>query len=78
MAGSIFENIGYFYGVLIVCIILNQNAHTTDPLPLKSKVIPRLGIVSRSSVFCLVALLLLVLIPDRALSFTQGDLYRQA
>ena len=58
--------------------LLILTAHTVDPLPLKSKVIPRPGIVSRSSVFCLVALLLLVSIPDRALSFTQGDLYRQA
>jgi len=58
--------------------LLIQTAHTVDPLPLKRKVLPRAGIVSRSSVFCLVALLLLVSIPDRALSFTQGDLYRQA
>jgi Tfp pilus assembly protein PilF len=58
--------------------LLIQTAHTTDPLPLKRKRLPRVGIASRSSAFCVFALLFLVSFPDRALSFTQGDLYRQA
>ena len=53
-------------------------AHTANPLPRKSKSLPRVAIASQASVFFLVALLLLVSIPDMALSFTQGDLYRQA
>jgi Tfp pilus assembly protein PilF len=59
-------------------VLLIQTPHTADPLPLKRMVLPRVGIVSLSSVFCMVALLLLVSIPGRALSFSQGDLYRQA
>ena len=58
--------------------LLIQTAHTAAPLPLKRKAFSHVGIAFRFSVVCLVALLLLVSIPDRALSFTQGDLYRQA
>ena len=58
--------------------LMIQTAHTAAPFPHKRKALPRISRPSRSSVFCLVALLLLVSIPDRALSFTQGDLYRQA
>lgn len=58
--------------------LLIQTAHTADPLPLKRKAFSHVGIAFRFSVVFLVALLLLVSIPDRALSFTQGDLYRQA
>ena len=58
--------------------LLIQTAHTADPLPLKCKALPRIAIASRAPVFFLVSLLLLVSTPDRAFSFTQGDLYRQA
>ena len=58
--------------------LLIQTAHTADPLPLKRKAFSQVGIAFRFSVVCVVALLLLVSIPDRACSFTQGDLYRQA
>ena len=54
-----------------------QAACTTDSRLLKSKTPPR-GVVSRTLVFFLVALLLLVSTPDMARSFSQGDLYRQA
>jgi S1-C subfamily serine protease len=58
--------------------LLILTAHTADPLPRKSKSLLRVAIASQVSVFFSVSLLLLVSIPDRALSFTQGDLYRQA
>ena len=58
--------------------LLIQTAHTADPLPRKSKSLPRVAIAFQTSVFFLVSLLLLVSIPDMALSFTQGELYRQA
>ena len=58
--------------------LLIQTALTADPLPLKCKALPRVAFASRAPVFFLVSFLLLVSIPDRAFSFTQGDLYRQA
>jgi Tfp pilus assembly protein PilF len=58
--------------------LLLQTALTADPLPPKCKALPRIAVASRAPVFFLVSLLLLVSTPDRALSFTQGDLYRQA
>ncbi len=58
--------------------LLIQTAHTAGPLLRKSKSLPRVAIASQASVFFLVSLLLLVSIPDMALSFTQGELYRQA
>jgi Tfp pilus assembly protein PilF len=58
--------------------LLLQTALTADPLPLKCKALPRIAFASRAPVFFLVSLLLLVSTPDRAFSFTQGDLYRQA
>ena len=58
--------------------LLILTSHTADPLPRKSMSLPRVAIASQASVFFLVSLLLLVSIPDMALSFTQGDLYRQA
>ena len=58
--------------------LLVQTAHTADALPRKCKLLPRVTIASRASVFFLVSLLLLVSTPDMAVSFTQGDLYRQA
>ena len=58
--------------------LLILTAHTAGLLPRESKALPRVAIASQTSVFFLVSLLLLVSIPDMALSFTQGDLYRQA
>jgi S1-C subfamily serine protease/Flp pilus assembly protein TadD len=58
--------------------LLVQTAHTADALPRKCKLLPRVTIASRASVFFLVSFLLLVSTPDMAVSFTQGDLYRQA
>ena len=58
--------------------LLILTAHTADPLPRKSMSFPRVAIASQPLVFFLVSLLLLVSFPDKALSFTQGDLYRQA
>ena len=54
-----------------------QAVYTTGFLLLKCKTPPR-GVVFRTPVFFLVALLLLVSTPDMARSFSQGDLYRQA
>jgi len=58
--------------------LLVQTAHTADPLPCTCQSLSRVTIVSRASVFFLVSFLLLVATPDMAVSFTQGDLYRQA
>ena len=58
--------------------LLILTAHTADPLPRKSKSFPRVAVASQASAFFLVSLLLLVSFPDKALSFTQGELYRQA
>jgi len=58
--------------------LLLQTALTADPLPRKCKALPRIAFASRAPVFFVVSLLLLVSTPDRAFSFTQGDLYRQA
>ena len=58
--------------------LLLQTALTADPLPLKCKALPRIAFASRSPVLFFVSLLLLVSTPDRAFSFTPGDLYRQA
>ena len=58
--------------------LLIQTEHSAAPLPRKCKLLPRVTIASRASVFFLVSLLLLVSTPDMAVSFTQGDLYRQA
>ena len=58
--------------------LLTPTAQTAAPLPLKCKAPPRVAIASRSPVFFLGLLLLLVSTPDMAFSFTQGDLYRQA
>ena len=55
-----------------------QTARTADPLLRTGKSLPRVTIASRASVFFLVSFLLLVSTPDMAVSFTQGDLYRQA
>lgn len=58
--------------------LLLQTARIADPLPPKCKALPRIVVASRAPVFFLVSFLLLVSTPDRAFSFTQGDLYRQA
>jgi cytochrome c-type biogenesis protein CcmH/NrfG len=58
--------------------LLIQTEHSADPLPLKCKLLPRVAMASRASVLFLISLLLLVSTPDMALSYTQGDLYRQA
>src|SRR5438128_1820253 len=58
--------------------LLILTAHTAHPLPHKSKLLSRVAIASQASVSFFVSLLLLVSIPDMALSSTQGDLYRQA
>ena len=58
--------------------LLIQTEHSADPLPLKCKLLPRAAMVFRASVPFFISLLLLVSTPDRALSYSQGDLYRQA
>ena len=58
--------------------LLIQTEHSADPLPLKCKLLPRVAMASRASVLFFMSLLLLVSTPDMALSYTQGDLYRQA
>ena len=58
--------------------LLIQTAHSADPLPLTCKSLPRVAMASRASVLFFIAILLLVSTPDMALSYTQGDLYRQA
>jgi Tfp pilus assembly protein PilF len=55
-----------------------HTAHTADAPPLRCKTLFRIRFFSQASVCCLVAFLLLVSTPDRALSSLQGDLYRQA
>src|SRR5512141_730970 len=55
-----------------------QTAHSADPLPRKCKSLSRVAMASRASVLFFISLLLLVSTPDMALSYTQGDLYRQA
>ena len=55
-----------------------QTAHSADPLLFKHKALRRGTIALLAPVSLLVSLLLLVSTPDMALSFTQGDLYRQA
>lgn len=57
---------------------LIQTAHTADLLLLKCRALRRVAIALLAPVSLLVSLLLLVSTPDRAFSFTQGDLYRQA
>lgn len=58
--------------------LLIQTEYSADPLPLKSKLLPRAAMASRASVLFFISLLLLVSTPDMALSYSQGDLYRQA
>lgn len=58
--------------------LLLQTKHTSDSCLRACKSFPRLSIAFQASVFFLVSLLLLVSIPDMALSSPQGDLYRQA
>ena len=58
--------------------LLIQTEHSADPLPLKCKLLPRVAMASRASVLFFMSLLLLVSTPVMALSYTQGDLYRQA
>jgi Tfp pilus assembly protein PilF len=55
-----------------------QTAHSADPLSRKCKPLSRVAMAFRASVLFFISLLLLVSTPDRALSYTQGDLYRQA
>ena len=55
-----------------------QTARTADPFLLKHKAPCRGASALLSPVPLLMSLLLLVSTPDMALSFTQGDLYRQA
>ena len=55
-----------------------QKARTADPLLLKNTARRRGVTTLRASAFLLASLLLLLSTPDRALSMTQGDLYRQA
>jgi Tfp pilus assembly protein PilF len=57
---------------------LIQTAHAAHPLPLTCQSLPRVAIAFRTPVLFLVSLLLLVSTPDMAVSFSQGDLYRQA
>jgi len=58
--------------------LLIQTAHSADPLPLTCTSLPRVAMASRASVLFFISILLLVSTPDMALSYTQGDLYRQA
>jgi S1-C subfamily serine protease/regulator of sirC expression with transglutaminase-like and TPR domain len=58
--------------------LLIQTAHSADPLPRTCQSLSRVTIASRASVLFFISLLLLVSTPDMALSYTQGDLYRQA
>lgn len=58
--------------------LLIQTVRSGDPPPLKCQSLTRVAIASRASVLFFTSLLLLVSTPDMALSFTQGDLYRQA
>src|SRR5580765_1689674 len=58
--------------------LLIQTAHPADTLPPRCMAFPRGTFASHASVFFLVSLLLLASTPGMALSFTQGDLYRQA
>ena len=58
--------------------LLIQTEHRADSLPLKAKLLPRVAMASRASVLFFISFLLLVSTPDRAWSYSQGDLYRQA
>jgi cytochrome c-type biogenesis protein CcmH/NrfG len=58
--------------------LLIQTEHSEEPLSLNCKLLPRAAMVSRASVLFFISLLLLVSTPDMALSYSQGDLYRQA
>ena len=58
--------------------LLIQTARIADPLLPKHKAFRRGTIALLAPVSLLVSLLLLVSTPDRAFSFNQGDLYRQA
>jgi len=58
--------------------LLIQTEHSADLLPPTCKSLPRVAMASRVSVLFLISLLLLVSTPHMALSYTQGDLYRQA
>src|ERR1700704_1442648 len=53
-------------------------AHPADSLPLRCTTPFRIPFLSHASVCVLVAFLLLGSIPDRAWSYSPGDLYRQA
>jgi Tfp pilus assembly protein PilF len=58
--------------------LLIQIAHSADARPRTCRSRPRVTMAFHASVFFLVSLLFLVSIPDMALAYTQGDLYRQA
>ena len=58
--------------------LLIHTARSADPLPLTCQSLPRVAMASLASVIFFMSLLLLVSTPDMALSYTQGDLYRQA
>src|ERR1051325_4858050 len=58
--------------------LLIQTEYSADPFPLQCKLLPRVAMASRASVLFFISFLLLVSTPDMALSYTQGDLYRQA
>lgn len=58
--------------------LLIQKTCTAKPLLLKCQALYRVANAFIAPVSLLVSLLLLISTPERALSFTQGDLYRQA
>ena len=58
--------------------LLILTAHTADPFLLACKALCRIAIAPLAPVVLFLSLLFFVSTPDRAFSFTQGDLYRQA